>query len=137
MARTQHLGRISKKCREVLGLGIGTSAVLKICLGRLNHRVRVLKKTDNIRRILEKKGGPKIEYKYIVLQSTYKNGVAKRISFGIAGIEEYDGTITVLDSVSDISSEIDPVEELVDLCNDQQLSLIHFRDIVSDFLAVI
>ena len=83
------------------------------------------------------KGGIKIQHKYIVIQSTYKNGSAKRTAFGIAAVEEYDGITTILESISDISSDIRSVKRLVELCNDHQLSLVHFRDVVSDFLATI
>ena len=72
-----------------------------------------------------------------MIKSTYKNGAAKRIAFGIAAVEEYDGIITILESISDISPNIKAVKRLVKLCNDQQLALIHFRDVVSDFLATI
>ena len=47
-----------------------------------------------------------MEYKYIVVQSTYKNGEITRTGFGIATVEEYDGVTTILESISDISSDI-------------------------------
>lgn len=83
------------------------------------------------------KGGLRIQHKYIVVKSTYKNGAAKRTAFGIAAVEEYDGITTVLESISDISSDAKAVKRLVRLCNEHQLSLIHLREVVSDFLAII
>lgn len=81
------------------------------------------------------KGGLKIHHKYIVVQSTYKNGSAKRTAFGIAAVEEYDGITTILESISDISSDIRSVKRLVELCNNLQLDRIHLQDVVTDFLA--
>ena len=54
-----------------------------------------------------------MEYTYIVVQSTYKNGDITRIGFGIAAVEEYDGVTTILESIPDLSSAINPIECLV------------------------
>ena len=72
-----------------------------------------------------------------MVQSTYKNGNATRIGFGIAAVEEYDGITTILESISDISSNIEPVKHLVELCNNLQLDTIHLQDVVTDFLATV
>ena len=72
-----------------------------------------------------------------MVKSTYKNGAAKRTAFGIAAVVEYNGVTTVLESISDISSDAKAVKRLVRLCNRHQLSLIHLMDVVSDFLAMI
>ena len=78
-----------------------------------------------------------MKHKYIVVQNTYKNGNATRIGFGIAAIEEYDGVTTILESISDLSSNVRSIERLVDICNNLQLDLIHLRDVVNDFLATV
>ena len=76
-----------------------------------------------------------MEYTYIVVQITYKNGDSTRIGFGIAAVEEYDGVTTILESIPDISSDINPIGCLVEVCNDLQLDPIHLQDVVTDFLA--
>ena len=76
-----------------------------------------------------------MEHKYIVVQSTYKNGDITRIGFGIAAVEEYDGVTTILESIPDLSSDINPIECLVEVCNDLQLDPINLQDVVTDFLA--
>ena len=78
-----------------------------------------------------------MEHKYIVVQSTYKNGEITRMGFGIAAVEEYDGVTTVLESISDISTDIEPIERLVKVCNNLQLDPIHLQDVVSDFLSTV
>lgn len=78
-----------------------------------------------------------MEYKYIVVQITYKNGDSTRIGFGIAAVEEYDGVTTILESISDISTDIEPIERLVEICNNLQLDPIHLQDVVTDFFATI
>ena len=57
------------------------------------------------------------------------------IGFGIAAVEEYDGVTTVLESISDISSSIEPIERLVEVCNNLQFEPIHLQDVVTDFFA--
>ena len=78
-----------------------------------------------------------MEHKQIVVQSTYKNRDITRIGFGIAAVEEYDGVITILESISDISTDIEPIERLVEICNNLQLDPIHLQDVVTDFLATV
>ena len=75
-----------------------------------------------------------MNYKYIVVQNTYKNRENTRIGFGIAAVEEYDGFTVVFESIEDISSDIESVEELAERCNLFELDIVHFRDFVSDFL---
>lgn len=75
--------------------------------------------------------------RYIVVQNTYQNGRNTRIGYGIAAVTEYDGVITVLNSVSDISADIQLVEGLVERCNSQELDPIHLQDVVTDFFATI
>lgn len=72
--------------------------------------------------------------KYIVVKSKYECGDKTRTGYGIAVIEECDGTICVLDTVSDLCLDAEPVEELVELCNSACLDPIHLHDIASDFL---
>ena len=72
-----------------------------------------------------------------MVQSTYKNGNATRIGFGIATVEEYDGITIILESISDISTDIEPIERLVKVCNNLQLDPIHLQDVVTDFLTTV
>ena len=83
------------------------------------------------------KGGVHIEYKYIVVESIYKSGTAARTAFGIAAVEEYDGVIMILRSISDISSDLKQIERLVQTCNVLRIDLIHLQDVVTDFLATV
>ena len=76
-----------------------------------------------------------MEHKYIVVQSTYKNGEITRMGFGIAAVEDYDGVTTILESILDISTDIESIERLVKFCNNLQLDPIHLQDVVTGFLA--
>ena len=78
-----------------------------------------------------------MEHKYIVVQSTYKNGNSTRIGFGIAVVEEYDGVTAILESIPDLSPDIEPIERLVEVCNELQLEPVHLQDVVTDFLATV
>lgn len=78
-----------------------------------------------------------MEIKYITVQNTYHNGEATRVSFGIAAVTDYDGVTTVLESVADLSSQIEPIEYLVAKCNRGNLDPVHLQDVVTDFLATV
>lgn len=75
--------------------------------------------------------------KYIVVKNEYIDGENTRVSYGIAAIENCDGVISVLMSVSDISSDFCTVENLVKLCNTKELDLIHIEEVINDFLAIV
>lgn len=76
-------------------------------------------------------------YKYVVVKSEYINGDRTRIGYGIAVVEEYDGRVSVLDSVSDICLDVKSVEGLAELCNRAELDPIHLHEVVSDFFGEI
>ena len=52
-------------------------------------------------------------------------------------MEEYDGVTTILELISDISTDIEPIERLVKVCNNLQLDPIHLQDVVTDFFATV
>lgn len=74
---------------------------------------------------------------YGVTEEVYSLSGNSRRSYGIAvySNSEIDGTATVLTSVNDISSDREKLEELVEICNRAELSLIHLNDVINDFLA--
>jgi hypothetical protein len=78
-----------------------------------------------------------VECRYIVVQNTYQYGRNTRIGYGIAAVTEYDGVITVLNSMSDLSADIKLIEGLVECCNSRELDPIHLEDIVTDFFATV
>lgn len=75
--------------------------------------------------------------KYIVVRNKYIDGENTRISYGIAAIENCDGVISVLKSVSDVSSDFSEVENLVNICNSKELDPIHIEDVINDFFAIV
>ena len=75
-----------------------------------------------------------MEYKYIVVENKYDNGIASRKSFGIAYVEIYDNITIVITSISDITSDRIAIEKFARLCNELQLSIIHLQDVIEDFL---
>lgn len=74
---------------------------------------------------------------YGVTEEVYSLGGNSRKTYGIAvySNSEIDGTATVLTSVNDITSDRVKLEELVQICNRAELSLIHLKDVINDFLA--
>lgn len=72
-----------------------------------------------------------MKYKYITVESTYKFDVNERKSYGIAIC---DSENTVLETIADISPNIEGIKKLVDLCNKEKLSPCHLYDVVRDFL---
>lgn len=78
-----------------------------------------------------------MEYRYIVVKNTYQSGRNTRIGYRIAVVTEYDGVTTILNSVSDLSADIQLVKGLAECCNSQELDPIHLQDVVADFFATV
>ena len=75
--------------------------------------------------------------KYIVVRNEFMLNDKTRVSYGIAAIEDCDGVISVLKSISDISLDFSVVENLVNVCNAEELDPIHIEDVVNDFFAIV
>ena len=75
--------------------------------------------------------------KYIVVRNKYIDGENTRISYGIAAIENCDGVISVLKSVSDVSSDFSEVENLVNICNTKDARIKTTKAIVTKMLNII
>lgn len=72
--------------------------------------------------------------KYIIVQNKYYYEDLSMSSFGIAVAEEYNGVVTILKTFADLSPNFADVKELVRLCNEQKLDLIHLDDVINDFI---
>lgn len=77
------------------------------------------------------------EITYGLIYEEYYLGDKARVSYGVAVYADpaTDGTVTVVASAHDLSGDKDRVTELVDKCNSLQLSLLHFDDVIDDFLS--
>ncbi len=71
-----------------------------------------------------------MKYYYALVDSTLKN----RRSFGIAAVVDDEDCMNILESYIDLSSNRTAVDELVKLCNELELELVHLPDVISDFL---
>ena len=73
---------------------------------------------------------------YRIIKQELYIGTDTRISYGIAAYNNADesDTVSVIASVSDITSNIQMLSELVILCNKLQLSPLHLYDVIEDFL---
>ena len=76
-----------------------------------------------------------MECTYILIRNTYEMEKNTRNSFGIAVVEEENDVAIVLESFSDLSSDVTKVEQLVRICNELGLDPIHLSEVVQDFLA--
>ncbi len=73
---------------------------------------------------------------YGLIQEQYILGDETRISYGVAAYAdpEFDGTVTVVASAHDLSGDKNVMTDFVNKCNELQLSLLHFDDVIEDFL---
>lgn len=71
-----------------------------------------------------------IEEKYIIDDTV-------RTSYGIAAYADpkEDGGATVISSAHDITTDKHKLSELISICNQQELSVIHLSDVIEDFIA--
>ena len=74
-------------------------------------------------------------FDYGIVREEYFLNNTRRISYGVVcyADPETDGTLTVIASVRDISSDFDSVSRLVDLCNRHALSPLLLQDVVDDY----
>lgn len=75
-----------------------------------------------------------MECTYILVRNTYELGENTRVGFGIAAVEKGTEAAIVLESFSDLSSDVTKVEQLVRVSNKEGLDPIHLCDVVQDFL---
>ncbi len=73
---------------------------------------------------------------YGISEETYILGGEKRIAYGIVAYANSDQekTAVIVDSIRDISSDKERICALVHKCNNLKISLLHFHDVVDDFL---
>ena len=74
-------------------------------------------------------------YKYSVFVEMLKNeDSVAYTAYGIVVCSMEDNERKEVLKISDVSSDKSRVEELVDLCNKEQLEPIHIYDVIEDFL---
>lgn len=74
---------------------------------------------------------------YGITKEVYYIGANSRTSYGIIACADNtdNDTATVIASVHDITADRDSLIEFIQLCNRLELSLIHLRDVICDFLS--
>ncbi len=72
-----------------------------------------------------------MDYHYTVLESVIEG----RKIYGIAAVTDTDSITSILYSFSDIGTDHSRILAMVELCNTHKLSLIHFSDVINDFIA--
>jgi hypothetical protein len=85
-----------------------------------------------------KTGGVAVmEIIYGIVEEKYILNDATRFSYGVVAYSnpETDGTLTIVASARDISADKERISALVKACNDGKLSLIHFNNVIEDFLS--
>ena len=80
-----------------------------------------------------KKEKEKIIVKYRLLIDTVRDDDGNQHT--VYGIQSVSSDETVVLSISDISFDSQKAQVFVDLCNSLELSIIHFYDVLDDFLA--
>ena len=74
---------------------------------------------------------------YGVSKEIYSYNGITREAYGLVAYAdaELDGTATIVASANDLSCDEIKLQELANKCNEIKLELVHFNDIVEDFLA--
>ena len=73
---------------------------------------------------------------YGIREEIYELQGDRRVSYGIVVYDNTDGenTYTVLESIGDITSDKNKLIRLVEECNISELSPIHLKEIIEDFM---
>ena len=72
-----------------------------------------------------------LDVRYDLLQGEVKQEGKIRKTYGIAMMEDQK----ILDQIADVCVNPEKVQELVNLLNSQNVSRLHFRDVLSDWIA--
>ena len=74
---------------------------------------------------------------YGIIEETYLLNQKSRTSYGIAAYDNTDilETTSIVDSVHDITTNKERLLKLIRDCNRLNLSMLHLREVVEDFLA--
>ena len=73
-----------------------------------------------------------MDCKYVMICDTYEDEVGTHTGYGIAVVDCRANTIS---AATDLSSNKSEVAELVSRCNELELSPVHVKDVVEDFLS--
>ena len=73
-----------------------------------------------------------MDCKYILIRDTYACDTDSHIGYGIAAV---DHESKIVSAASDLSCNESEVAGLVKMCNELELSIVHFQDVIEDFLA--
>ncbi len=74
---------------------------------------------------------------YGVSKEIYSYNGVTREAYGLVAFAdvEIDGTATIVASANDLSCDEIRLQNLADKCNEGKLELVHFNDIVEEFIA--
>ena len=74
---------------------------------------------------------------YGLIKETYGDEKNFRIAYGIAVYANFenDRMTTIVDAIHDVSNDAEKLGQLIRTCNCAELSLIHFRDVIEDYLS--
>lgn len=72
-----------------------------------------------------------MDCKYVLIRDTYSDDAGIHVGYGIAAV---DHKLVRCSAATDLSTDESKVAELVRKCNELELSLEHFKDVVEDFL---
>lgn len=71
---------------------------------------------------------------YCVVEEKYMVGEKEHLAYGIAEIENYEDSYSVISSVHNVCSDFHTIEKLAQKCNLFNLSAIHLDEIIQDLL---
>lgn len=73
---------------------------------------------------------------YEITEEAYSLGASTHVSYGIAAYAcSEDGDTTMIDAIPNITADKQSLLALVALCNRLELSVLHLREVIDDYLA--
>lgn len=71
---------------------------------------------------------------YCVVEEKYIVGKKEYIAFGIAEIENYEDSYSVIMHLHNICSDFGMIEKILEKCNRLDISPIHLNEVITDLL---
>ena len=76
-------------------------------------------------------------YSYITVKQQIGEGSTARTCYGIAAVITYGSFVQLMENYDDLSDDIDSIRQFVETCNEQHVEIVHFPDVVEDYLAIL
>ena len=72
--------------------------------------------------------------KYVLTKTHFYIGASSRTSYGISIVEDMEEMPGVIESITDVSENMQEVERIIEYCNNARVSITELSDVIEMFI---